>query len=540
MQIDAVGAPPVGQVQARALKQWLHDGHEIALLDVREAGQFGEGHLFLAIPLPYSRLEVDVQRLVPRKSVRVVLVDDDGTGAARLSAQRLGRLGYLNIFVLQGGLVAWKDAGLEVFAGVNVPSKAFGELAEHVFETPHISARELNQKLANKEKVIVLDGRPFAEYQKMSIPEAICCPNGELALRIDDLVGDPDVTVVMNCAGRTRSIIGAQTLINLGISNQVYALENGTQGWFLDDLELEHGQTRRYGDLSGQVSLRSRVERARRLADRFAIPVIDIAKLKLWQSEPDRTTFLCDVRTPEESQSKPLPGAQPAPGGQLIQATDQYVGVRGARIVLVDDDGVRAPVVATWLHMLGWDVAVLEPSDVDRLAEVQVDFDPQPGLSCEEIRSSEVARLIGEGVLLFDVRSGMQFRKGHVAGARWLIRPNVGRLTESFDNVPDRVILMAGERPVAGLVANDLLEAGVQKVFCCLETPDRWVESGMSVVETPDEPSDAECIDYLFFVHDRHDGNKQAARQYLEWEINLVAQMDEQEKAMYRLEQLRH
>ena len=228
-------------VSAKTLKSWVHDGKEIALLDVREHGQYGEEHLFYVVSTPYSKLEAEVDRLVGRKDVRMVLVGDDENVLSIKACKRLADTGYTNLHYLDGGMAAWKAAGLEVFAGVNLPSKAFGELAEHAFDTPRITAQELNEKIKNKEDMVILDGRPYTEYRKMSIPTAMCCPNGELPLRIDDIVSSPDTTIVINCAGRTRSIIGAQTLINLGIKNKVVALENGTQGWYLADFVLDHG-----------------------------------------------------------------------------------------------------------------------------------------------------------------------------------------------------------------------------------------------------------------------------------------------------------
>ncbi len=219
---------PLARTDAATLKDWLHDGQEIALLDVREHGQYGESHLFYAVNLPYSQLEFEAARLVPRKSTRIV-VYDEGKGVADQAARALRAAGYGQVTVLDGGVQAWQTRGYARFAGVNLPSKTFGELAEHALRTPAISAKALKQRLARGEDLVVLDGRPYAEFQKMSIPGAICCPNGELALRIDELVPDEKTTIVINCAGRTRSIIGAQTLINLGIKNPVYTLENGTQ-----------------------------------------------------------------------------------------------------------------------------------------------------------------------------------------------------------------------------------------------------------------------------------------------------------------------
>jgi rhodanese-related sulfurtransferase len=346
------------RVAPAMLKSWLHDKKEIALLDIREHGQYGEEHLFYVVSTPYSKLEPEVQRLVPRKTVRLVLVGDDTNELTARAANRLAQLGYTDIYLLDGGIAQWKKAGYQVFAGVNLPSKAFGELAEHAFQTPRITAQALNAKIAAHEDIVILDGRPFSEYKKMSIPTAACCPNGELPLRIDELVARPETTIVINCAGRTRSIIGAQTLINLGVKNKILALENGTQGWYLADLKLDHGATRKYPETVNTKNLTAQQQRAKALAEKHDVTFVDGETVARWLNDTTRTTFLCDVRSPEEYARGTIPGAQHTPGGQLVQATDQFVGVRGARLVVFDDENVRAPAMASWLAMLGWEVAV--------------------------------------------------------------------------------------------------------------------------------------------------------------------------------------
>ena len=230
---------------ARTVKSWLSDGGEIAFLDVREYGQHSEGHPFFAVSLPYGRFELGLSALVPNPAVRLILCDG-GDGVAQRAAARAEALGYGHVHILKGGAAGWGEAGYTLFAGVNVPSKTFGELVEHARDTPRITARELEAMREAKEDMVIVDGRTFAEFQKMSIPGGISCPNGELALRIGAIVPDPKTKIVVNCAGRTRSIIGAQTLIDFGLPNPVVALENGTQGWTLAGLKLEHGATRRY------------------------------------------------------------------------------------------------------------------------------------------------------------------------------------------------------------------------------------------------------------------------------------------------------
>lgn len=257
-------------VSPHDLKNMLHDGKELAMLDVREEGQFGEGHMLFATPLPYSRLELGIAALVPRKGARIVLCDD-GDGVAERGVKRLNAVGYTDVSVLSGGNPAWAAAGFAIFRGVNVPSKLFGELVEHVYDTPRVTVTELAQMKKNNEDFVIVDGRPYAEYNKMNIPGGICCPNAELPLRISEIVKNPKTKIIVNCAGRTRSIMGAQTLLNFGIENPVYALENGTQGWVLADFELERGATRKYPELINQDALPGLQAGAQKLLVRFSL-----------------------------------------------------------------------------------------------------------------------------------------------------------------------------------------------------------------------------------------------------------------------------
>lgn len=516
------------RVAAHELKMWLKDGGEIALLDVREHGQYGESHLFFAVPLPYSQLEAEVRRLVPRRATRIVVYDDGASGVAERSARRLSNLGYSRVFVLENGTRGWVEAGFQLFAGVNVPSKTFGELAEHVFHTPRLAARELAERLARGDKLVVLDGRPVDEYRRMSIPTAVCCPNGELALRAERIAPDADTTIVINCAGRTRSIIGAQNLIDMGIANPVLALENGTQGWYLEDLTLDHGADRLYPPPPEATLPRLR-RRARAFAEAWKVPFISTAEMKQFRADPAFTTYLCDVRTPEEFAADSLPGAQSAPGGQLVQATDQYMATRMARVVVFDGEGVRAPVIAARLRQMGWEAMVLDEGSAAVLAPVEPEPPHLPAL--HPLSSRELARCMDKAVLL-DIRSSAAFRTLHIVGATWTIRPHMAALTMDAD-AP--VVLVTDSPGVAQLAAIELMERGITHIRQHLADPAGWAAESLPTESTPDLPADRDCIDFLFFVHDRHSGNKAAARQYLAWETNLLSQIDADERATFRI-----
>ena len=514
-------------VDAKTLKQWLHGKTEIALFDVREHGQYGESHLFLATSVPYSRLEYEAARLAPRKSVRLVVYDENGSGVSVKAAQALIQQGYQNIYVLSGGTQGWQDAGFNVFAGVNLPSKTFGELVEHQCHTPRVSAHDLVKMMSDKEDFIVLDGRPQSEFKKMSIPGAQCCPNGELAYRIKSHVASQDTKIIINCAGRTRSIIGAQTLINLGIKNPIFALENGTQGWYLNDYVLDHGKVAQYAQpkVDEEMLLASQA-----LVKKFDIPVISDEQFLSWKNDTDRSLYLCDVRTAEEFALDGLPGAQNTPGGQFIQATDQFVGVRNARIVLYDSDGVRAITVASWLKQMGHDVAVLRDGVKSTVSLPSTQIDHLLGLA--PIKTTDLQAMDqNDTVTILDIRGSMQYRKAHLPNALWAIRP---RLQEILRGAQKSILIISDD---PALTCGALLELkGLDLNIQVYELPDSGFPKGLKTVSTAVIPPDSDCIDFLFFVHDRHDGNKDAARRYLEWETGLIAQLDQDEINLYSIQ----
>src|SRR3954466_2625470 len=290
--------PQVRRVSAQALRAMLLDSQELALLDVREERIFSENHLLFARSVPLSRLELRMARLVPRKATRIVLVDDaDGLGER--AAAVLTKAGYTDASILDGGNAAWAAAGYELFSGMNVPSKAFGELVEHENGTPSISADELNALMQSGADMVVLDSRPFDEFSRVSIPTGVNVPGAELVLRVHDMAPKPDTLVVVNCAGRTRSIIGAQSLINAGLPNKVVALRNGTMGWSLAGLTPDSGKVNRFPEPSSDGLARAKAA-AERVAKRFGVTRMGMKELEGFRADASRTTYLFDVRDPDE------------------------------------------------------------------------------------------------------------------------------------------------------------------------------------------------------------------------------------------------
>jgi rhodanese-related sulfurtransferase len=348
---------------------------EIALIDLREESAFALGHPLFAAQIPLRRLDIEAPWRLPRRAVPLVLYDN-GEGLVAPAIERLGTLGFSEVHALEGGLDGWRAAGFELFEDVNSYSKAFGELVEHQRHTPSLPAPDVQALIEEKADIAILDARRFDEYATMSIPGGVSTPGAELVLRAREVAPDPDTTIIVNCAGRTRSIIGAQSLVNAGLPNRVYALRNGTIGWTLAGQSLETGQQRRAAEPTGELVDEARA-RARAVSYRAGVRHIDWDELTWLRAQTGRTLYHYDVRLPEIYAAGHLPGFRNAQGGQLVQETDHNAPVRGARIVLSDDLGPRADMTASWLAQLGWEVLVLDwPSHIAR--ETGPDAAPPP------------------------------------------------------------------------------------------------------------------------------------------------------------------
>jgi len=328
---------------------------EIALLDVRHEAQFATGHPLFAANMAAGRVALEVAVRLPRKDVPIVLYDD-GEGLVAVAAERLAALGYSNIRQLAGGLQGWKQAGYEVLEDVNSYAKAFGELVEHRRHTPSLAAEEVGALIAEGANIQILDVRRFDEYATMNIPGSMSVPGAELVLRVGRAAPDPETTIIVNCAGRTRSIIGTQSLINAGVTNKVRALRNGTIGWTLAKQSLDHGSSKR-GEIG---AIEGGEANARDVAYRAGVQHIGADELAALRAQTDRTLYRFDVRSEEEYTAGHLAGFRHYAGGQLVQEIDMAAPVRGALIVLTDDRRVRADMTASWLAQMGWEVYVLQ------------------------------------------------------------------------------------------------------------------------------------------------------------------------------------
>jgi rhodanese-related sulfurtransferase len=508
----------VKPLDPHAIKAMLSDGSELALIDLREELIFSRSHLLWARSVPLSRLELRFAQLVPRRATRIVLCDDDD-GSVERAAKVLAAAGYTDLSYLQGGVATWGNAGLELFSGVNVPSKAFGEHIEHACHTPNISAEELDDLMRRDANMVVVDSRPFDEFQRVSIPNATNVPGAELVLRVRDIAPSPDTLVVVNCAGRTRSIIGAQSLINAGLPNKVVALRNGTMGYTLAGFAPDSGKTRRYGAPS-DGNLAWAKAAGDRVGKTFGVERIDEAKLATFRADRSRTLYVFDVRDPTEYAAGHFPGAVNAPGGQLVQATDQYAGTLGARLVLIDDREVRALMTASWLRQMGWrDVFVLAASGSETAPPRSTVLGPapDPARAIEATALSELAA--NNRATIVDLSLSPAYRKGHIPGAWFAIRT---RLAHALSRIPmtGELVLTSEDGVLAALASS---EAGVPARYLRGGNA-AWKAAGQALSIEPrmaDEP-----LDYWPKPYERSGNAKDAMNEYLSWEVDLLPRIE--------------
>ena len=524
-------------ISAREAKARIHQNQICALLDVREEGQFGEGHPFLAVNCPYSHFEQWVSRLVPSTWVPTILIDD-GDGVAMRAAELMAVMGYTHVSCVDGGIPAWRSQDLNLYKGVNLPSKTLGEWVEHQESIHRITPAQLANWQSTQTPFYFFDCRPPNEYSKMCVPGVQCVPNGELAHRLSTVVQDDSTPIVLTCAGRTRGLIGAAGLNRVGLGNPVYALENGTQGWTLAGLSLLRGQTPSELPTMDEFHLSISRTKADDLIEREELNCIGIDGFTELAHDRNRVVFLVDVRSATEYAAGHLPGAIHAWGGQIVQALDLFVGVRHATVVLTDDTGLRAALAAIWLKCLGYETFIMR----DTLA---LDLSPHWRQMAPVLPIAPALRLIepmqavglyqSGQVQLVDLRHSQAFRRLHIPNSIWANRANLDRIPRG------KPLILCADRPdLAQRVAQDLQAMGLSVQGQMSGGVDAWREAGISLATSPMVPTDDQCIDFLFFVHDRHDGNLESAKRYLEWEQRLMAQLDDDERAVFRMPSVRN
>lgn len=517
------------QISPQQLHQQMTDGKELALIDVRDQGLFGQAHISTASCVPAALLELQILDLLPNRQVRLVLCDDGANDAvlAHRVGDQLQAAGFSDVSVLDGGTAGWASQGFVLFSGVNVPSKAFGEYVEETQQTPHISASDLLARQSSGDDLVVLDSRPLPEFEAMSIPGGIDCPGAELVYRAHVAAPDSKTTIVVNCAGRTRSIIGAQSLINAGFPNPVVALENGTMGWHLSGLEVDRGKTDMVAPPQGQ-QLELANARAATVASSFSLSSISEKEFSQLKNDPQRTVYLFDVRTIEEFRKGHRQGARWVAGGQLVQATDEYIAVRNSVVVLSDDNSVRAKMTGSWLRQMGWhDVYVLEANEshdaTGDWSPTLLDFHAWPSISAHELKAVLDS---GESCEVLDLSNSVEFNKGHIASSMWSSRARL-KTDLAFRPAPGLLVLTSANGLLAHYCAPAVAQLQSQAQLRVLEGgTSAWTDAGMPLQhDGAEQGPPKDCTDVFYKPYEYSDQVAQRMQSYLDWETALMEQI---------------
>jgi predicted metal-dependent enzyme (double-stranded beta helix superfamily)/rhodanese-related sulfurtransferase len=513
------------------VRETLLQRQEIAILDVREEDPFAQCHPLFAANLPLGRIEADAWTRIPRLDTFIVVYGMalNGDDLALPAACTLKRMGYTHVHLLAGGLQGWQDAGGEVFRDVNVPSKSFGELVESKRHTPSLSAQEVKALIDSEADVVVMDARRFDEYHTMSIPSGVSVPGAELVLRARALAPNASTRIIVNCAGRTRSIIGTQSLINSGIPNPVSALRNGTIGWTLAGQALVKGASTHFPEVDEATRTKAAAS-AFAVAMRAGVKRVRLDELHAMQADATRTTYFFDVRTPEEYAAGHVAGTRSAPGGQLVQETDTEAAVRGARLVLCDTDGTRANMSASWLAQMGWEVYVL----VDVSAE---DFKhterpplrlPEPQGKVPAADVAQVKAWLAERnsqTVVLDFSTSAQYMQGHIHSAWWVLRT---QLKESLTaaHKGHRYVLTCQNGSVSRFAVAEVqaaVKAGIDVVW--LDGGNAaWVAAG-GKLQTDVYQMAVARVDRYRRPYEGTNNPVEAMQGYLDWEFGLVEQL---------------
>jgi rhodanese-related sulfurtransferase len=514
----------------------LLEKREVAFLDVREEDPHAQAHPLFAANFPLSRVELDAYSKLPRRDVQIVTLDEGDVDLlesdAMLAARRLVALGFSRVAVFAGGVRAWQAAGGELFRDVNVPSKSFGELVEAKRHTPSLSAPEVKALIDQQADVVIVDVRRYDEYNTMSIPTATSCPGAELVLRIAELAPRPETQVIVNCAGRTRSIIGTQSLINAGIPNKVSALRNGTIGWTLAGQALDKGETRKFKEVSEQT-IKNAAARARSVAERAGVKRAAWPDAQAWRSQSERTTYFFDARTPEEFAAGHIAGFRSTPGGQLVQETEMVAPVRGACIVLVDTDGVRANMTASWLAQMAWDVYVLTELPAGVFSETGP-WVPEcamlplaPAITVAELAAASVGDaahdVAAKKFLVIDLSKHAQYVQGHIPGAQYVLR---SQFKQALSRVPNAsaYVLVCPDGMLSGYAHAEIAAVLQAPVSVLTGGTQAWKAAGLAL-EKGATALLSEPIDRYKRPYEGTDAPREAMQAYLDWEFGLVAQL---------------
>ena len=485
-------------------------GTPFALIDTRERRDHVDGHWFGSTNIPLSRLRRVISRLVPDPGFPIHLFDWQDS-ASQAAANALAQLGYHNLTIHPTCRPA--EFGDGFVKGEYVWSKAFGEVVAHDVEFPEVTPETY---MADHQDAPLFDVRPMAEYRQFTIPGSTSLPNSLLLANMTALRARKQ-TALLHCAGRTRSIIGACTLKAAGYDGPFAVFRGGTQSWQLAGLEREHGANRSFASESETP------DDVRHFLARWKIDWREAHTSQLAHIIADHAGHLVfDVSDDAATGTALIHGVTRISGTNLIQQTDRSIARYHVPVLLLDHGSAsRAAFAAFWLSAMGFEVRIIRldasiPTAAGSAAAGCEQTGPAP-LATDQL----LDRLRQRQSTLIDLRPSSSFMKRHLAGSSWR---NVSvMLNANPDEGPgDGPVTLICEEMTEGSDAAGMLTACGWQVDGLYVWQDAGIPSEALLTGALDSPVDESAL-----FAGRHHGNLQDARDYLAWEEDLPAQIDE-------------
>jgi cystathionine beta-lyase len=500
-------------MSAGLFKKLYQSGVPFALVDCRERRDFVDGHWFGSTNIPLSDLTNNIRRLVPETTFPIHVLDWQ-TRASHAAIARLKNLGYQAVTIHKTAHPG--EMGQGFVRGEYVWSKAFGEVVAHCANLPEVTPADY---IADYQDALLFDVRPTAEYRDFTMPGSQSLPNSLLLANADALHGTGKMAL-LHCAGRTRSIIGGCTLKAAGYDGPFAIFKGGTQAWQLDGYEREHNANRIFAADSESSHM------VETFLKRWHIPFTHIApegRKAFVESHGESLKF--DVSDDAATGQRLAFGVVKISGTNLIQQTDRSIARYHVPVVLFDrGSGSRAAFAAYWLRAMGFSVQVAllaEPFDPEPADEPVITTPMEP---VEPMTHAAFTAALDRPVSLLDFRPSSAYRKGHLKTGEWA---NISAVLEADADSAKPLLIIAdthakGVETVAALVQAGWPIAGIYIWRDADFDPAQLVRGGN---ETP--------LDESALFAGRHHGILQDARDYLAWEEDLPAEIDQEIHQMW-------
>ena len=481
-------------------------GESFTLIDSRERRDYVAGHWFGSINIPLSLFSTRIGYLFKSTDILINILDW-GNSASTEAIYQLRLIGFRNIIIHKTNHPSVMGRGF--VNGEYVWSKAFGEVVAHEIDLPEVTPQ---QYLDDYSDAMLFDVRPTAEYQNFTLPTSQSLPNS-LLLANTQALKDTGRMSLLHCAGRTRSIIGAFTLMASGYDGSFAVLKGGTQAWELDGQKREHKANRLFAtDQEAPDAVASFLERWQIKFER--VPTNDLANYASAHSKE----LMFDVSDDAATGETLAHGIIKISGTNLIQQTDQSISRYHVPITLFDHgSGSRAAFAAFWLHNMGFSVNLVyldSPiATIDTVNNTPIGSTIAPAI---RINATKLKKWNNRDIKIYDFRPSKSFQKCQIINSQW---QNISAILEKTPNhIP--LAIVVHNMTTGSLIADCLARHGWQIAGVYV-----WDKDDFDQLTLSTGGVDLELDQSALFAR-RHRGVLKDALDYPAWEEDLPGKID--------------